>query len=353
MKTSAEWIPGADWRQYESAWLEIVEASPYATAFQYPAWVGSLIDYQMVTGDCGLVAFRDGADLIGLAPVFRRGGGMKVSRVLLLGGDYNDLIATPGSEEQVVAGFAGWLGAAGTGAELADLRSLSTEGVIWNFRHALRAKGWKRTEVVHQPYPAITLPGSFQEYESQLGKGLRRDLKQIPRRLQREHPPFAVRLGTALDIEEFYRLHQMRWVDKGMGGVFATETPRELHRRLSRELGDHLRLWIAEAGGKAIGALYGFANGHSVIEYLSGYDPAFSSQSPVKVLRATAIDHAISEGRRWYDFAKGEEDYKLRWMAEDRMTRRVLLGHGPRAAFVSQALALHPHLKAMRRNLKS
>ncbi len=352
MSITSEWLPGADWRQVEVPWREIVAASPHSTAFQSPAWVGSLIDFQMVTGTCGLLLIRKQTELIGVVPMFRRGGGSKVARVLLLGGDYNDAIAAPGFEADVVEGFAQWLAPKTSGVEFADLRSLSPTGVLYTHREHLHAAGWSQVSTDHQPYPAIALPGTYPEYESTLGKGLRRDLKQIPRRMEREHPPFVVRLGTDQDMPEFFRLHQLRWEEKGMGGVFATEAPRVLHTRLAKELGEDLRLWIAEAAGRAIGALYGFAHGSSVIEYLSGYDPEFASMSPVKVLRAQAIQHAIGEGRQRYDFAKGEEDYKVRWLAEDRMTKRILFGKGPRSRFVMTALGLHPHLKALKRRLK-
>lgn len=352
MSITSAWLPGSDWSSIQEPWLALAAASPFATAFQSPAWIGSLIDYQMVTGECGFVVVKSGVDIVGVVPLFLRRGGGQLSRILLLGGDYCDVIAAPGFEADVVRAFNEWLGANENLTELADLRSLPADGVLFRHRAHLESAGWRQDHMDHQPYPAIALPPTYADYETKLGKGLKRDLKQIPRRLQREHPPFVIRLGTASDMPEFYRLHQLRWVEKGLGGVFATDSPRLLHTRLAAEVGSGLRLWIAEANGNPIGALYGFSHGDSVIEYLSGFDPAYANFSPVKVLRARAIEHAIGEGCKWYDFAKGEEDYKLRWMAGDRMTKRIVFGRGPRARFVATALRIHPHLKALKRRLK-
>jgi CelD/BcsL family acetyltransferase involved in cellulose biosynthesis len=41
---------------------------------------------------------------------------------------------------------------------------------------------------------------------------------------------------------------------------------------------------------------------------------------------AQAIEHAIGDGVREFDFLRGDETYKFAWKAEERETLRLILG---------------------------
>jgi CelD/BcsL family acetyltransferase involved in cellulose biosynthesis len=51
---------------------------------------------------------------------------------------------------------------------------------------------------------------------------------------------------------------------------------------------------------------------------VSGFDPAFSSISPGKLVIAAALERAIEEGATTFDFLGGREPYKYEWNAIDQ-----------------------------------
>jgi CelD/BcsL family acetyltransferase involved in cellulose biosynthesis len=65
-------------------------------------------------------------------------------------------------------------------------------------------------------------------------------------------------------------------------------------------------------------------NGH-ILVYNSGFDYQFSSYSPGWVLLGHLIQHAIQTGSRYFDFMRGDEDYKYRFGAADGFVTRALL----------------------------
>ena len=67
---------------------------------------------------------------------------------------------------------------------------------------------------------------------------------------------------------------------------------------------------------------YGFAHHDTVYYYLSGYDPDLEKISIGNTLVAHAVDEAIRDGAKVFDFLRGAEEYKYAWGAKDRMNRR-------------------------------
>ena|SRR5438105_11909593 len=60
----------------------------------------------------------------------------------------------------------------------------------------------------------------------------------------------------------------------------------------------------------------------SVQLYLSGFDPALARFSLGTLLVGHAIEEAVREGAEEFDFLRGQEDYKYRWGAKDRLVYR-------------------------------
>ena len=75
---------------------------------------------------------------------------------------------------------------------------------------------------------------------------------------------------------------------------------------------------------QVIAVLYAFAGGKSTYYYLSGFDPAFDKLSPGTLIVGHAIEEAIAEGHRWFDFMRGQENYKYAWGALETRTKRVI-----------------------------
>ena len=59
--------------------------------------------------------------------------------------------------------------------------------------------------------------------------------------------------------------------------------------------------------------------------YQSGYDPAWAGKSVGLVLLARTVQDAFAEGLQEFDFLRGDEAYKYRWLPEVRTNARLLL----------------------------
>src|SRR5205807_436927 len=73
--------------------------------------------------------------------------------------------------------------------------------------------------------------------------------------------------------------------------------------------------------------------------YLGGFDPELARRSVGTLLTARAIETAVADGCREFDFLRGREPYKYRWGCIDRPHfRRVAAGRGALAACAVRAL---------------
>jgi CelD/BcsL family acetyltransferase involved in cellulose biosynthesis len=79
---------------------------------------------------------------------------------------------------------------------------------------------------------------------------------------------------------------------------------------------------VLRLDGRAIAALYAFATLDRTWFYLGGFDPRLEKRSPGTVAVGTAIERALSEGHRAFDFLRGAEPYKYWWGATDTCTYR-------------------------------
>ena len=73
-----------------------------------------------------------------------------------------------------------------------------------------------------------------------------------------------------------------------------------------------------EVDGRKAAALFNFEYNGRIWVYNSGLDPdAFGSLSLGVVLTAKAIEHAIENKNKIFDFLRGNETYKYRFGAQD------------------------------------
>jgi CelD/BcsL family acetyltransferase involved in cellulose biosynthesis len=79
---------------------------------------------------------------------------------------------------------------------------------------------------------------------------------------------------------------------------------------------------------RIVAVFYGFAHHDTVSYYLSGYDPELDKHSPGTLIVAHAIEKAVRDGAKTFDFLRGAEDYKYAWGAKDRVNCRRQLTKG-------------------------
>ena len=126
-------------------------------------------------------------------------------------------------------------------------------------------------------------------------------------------------------MDDFLRLHRLRWAAEGGSYGIPPGAPEAFHREVAPLLAARgwLRLYRLFVDGRAIAAVYGIEAGRRFYYYQSGYDPAWSARSPGMVLVGRTVEEAYARGLTDYDFLRGEEPYKLDWAADRRETCAV------------------------------
>ncbi len=186
--------------------------------------------------------------------------------------------------------------------------------------------------------PYIPLPRSFDALMKGLDGRWRHNLNRFSRRIRNDHAVELKRydemdMSLTEAMDAFIKLHQMRWIGKGMPGEFKEASFREFHLDVARRFAekDQLGLYFLTADGIPVSAEYNFEMGRRASSYLSGFDPAFSRYAVGNVTVLMTLDRYIRRGFETYDLLRGNEPYKFQWTSkyeinrEARLVRRGLL----------------------------
>jgi CelD/BcsL family acetyltransferase involved in cellulose biosynthesis len=197
----------------------------------------------------------------------------------------------------------------------------------------LESQGWSTLlagQVVRtESSPVISGRRTFEQLLASRSANFRQQVRRRERKLRREHG-LRLRLcdGPARlqeDLDLLFDLHARRW-DPEESTAF-DERRAAFHREfaaLALERG-WLRLWVAEADGRPVAALYGWRFGDSECFYQSGRDPAWAREAVGFVLLAHAVGAALDDGVAEYRLLRGAEAYKRRFADHDPGLETVIV----------------------------
>ncbi|HEY8564637.1 MAG TPA: GNAT family N-acetyltransferase [Beijerinckiaceae bacterium] len=314
-------------RALAPAWRELLARCPAGTPFQSPDWLIPWFE-TFAPGDLATVAVSRDGGLVALAPLYRETGPLG-RRLLPLGislSDYLDVLIDPGAPRAGEA-LVDALAALGL-----DWDSLSLEELRPEAAGLTLPAGSMRDDgaAAQSACPVLPLRGTLAET---LPARKLRKLRMARNRADRRGD--AVIEAVAIDgagafLDELFRLHALRWRERGEPGVLADEKVQRFHRRaLPGLIGAGLaRALVARFGNEVGGAYYGFADHDRAYAYLGGFDPAFAYESPGTLLVGHAIEDAVSAGCTEFHFLRGQEAYKYEWGAVDRWNQRWTLRPG-------------------------
>jgi CelD/BcsL family acetyltransferase involved in cellulose biosynthesis len=314
-------------------WEELLSRSTNDEPTMSPTW---LLPWWRIFGKDGgrelaAIAFFDRARLVGLAPLvlrpWRLAPGVTVRRLELLGtgedekdeicSDYLGLLVERGLEAAVTGTFVDALGLVGRWDELvlATMRGDSPVGVL--LAEVLRERGFMVSLDVVGASFHVPLPQTWDEYLNALPASRR----AMVRRSIRAYEAWAGR--AELDVvteagglerakEDLVRLHRARWAQ--VGGAFVSPRFRAFHDAVMPELFARgaLELAFLRAHGRPVAAIYNLLWRDKVRFYQSGRAVDVPGDArPGIVLHARAIERAIAQGYREYDFLPSLARYKV------------------------------------------
>jgi CelD/BcsL family acetyltransferase involved in cellulose biosynthesis len=314
-------------------WTALLRRSAVDVPFLTPAY-GRAWWRHLGSGDLFLVTVRDGAELVGLVPLFLSHppdgptlqwvGCVEVS-------DYLDAVIAAGQEMGVWEVVLDALtGPSAPRWEQMDLCNIPASSPTLEVLPALaRERGWAVETEVQEVCPVVPLPSTWEEYLASLD---RKDRHELRRKLRRAEALEGLRwyiVGPEHDlegeIEDFLTLMARSTRAKA---EFLTPPMRAFFQELMRAAFAEgwLQLAFLEWDGRKLAAYLNFVYRNRVLVYNSGLDwQADPGLGAGIVLSAFLIRHAIAEGREAYDFLRGSEDYKYRLGGKDVPVYRVVV----------------------------
>jgi CelD/BcsL family acetyltransferase involved in cellulose biosynthesis len=243
--------------------------------------------------------------------------------------DYLEPLSRPEYEQEVAQTLLNYLDTGLRGWDMADLQQLRPDTPLLE---CVRADARRSASPLPmEPCPYLTLPSTWEHLTARLGKKMRSNLGYYERLLQKT---FADTYGVLADgdsleagMTALFDLHQQRWNARWLPGVLGSKRVQAFHREVAARFlaQGWLRLHLLYADGGWQAVLYCFAYGGRTCYYLGGFAPALARYSLGTLLTGRAIRQAIAEQHTEFDFLRGSEPYKYRWLPEQRTNQRLLL----------------------------
>lgn len=307
----------------EPLWADLWRRDTIATPFQAPQWV--LPWYRHFgSGEVLAIAAGDDERLDVLAPclILRDDDDPDESLGMLAGSgntDYLDVLATSAAAVTTVL-----------------QRLAAANCAMWDFQQlrecslllsAPAPPGCNDAVEPQDTCVVLSIDGAGDELQNLVSTHFRKKLRYYRRSLERAgrvrvDTPAGETLDTFMDA--LFDLHAAHWKQRGLPGMLADSVDQAFHRDVARGMLDAgiLRMYAVLLDDRAIAVFYGFAHHDTVYYYLSGYDPSLDHLSPGTIIVAHAIEQAVRDGARTFDFLRGAEDYKYAWGGKDRVNRR-------------------------------
>jgi CelD/BcsL family acetyltransferase involved in cellulose biosynthesis len=331
-------------------WASLLGRSVANEPMLSPAW---LTTWWAVYGEgtgrqLRALLFYEEGRLVGLAPLARRTYHYRLRlpfrRLEPLGADvdeqdgvcsdYLNVIAEKGAERRVCASLAEALRADELGPwDEFVLPAMDGEGPMPGLlTEAFRDAGFLAECAPAGASPNIPLPATWDEYLTSLPKKKRHNIRYALREFDAFAEGEAV-LHFACTPEELNEarrvlitLHGDRWAGTGQQGVF--EKPRFLafHNLVQPLLlrQDALQLLWLSVRGEPLAAMYNIVWDNKVYFYQCGRKFNLPPKiSPGTTIIARAMQKAIAEGRREFDFLAGVSQYKMQFAQAARPLVRV------------------------------
>jgi CelD/BcsL family acetyltransferase involved in cellulose biosynthesis len=101
-----------------------------------------------------------------------------------------------------------------------------------------------------------------------------------------------------------------------------------------------LHLYLLDLDGRPVAAEFQVCCGQGIYAYQSGIEPDALPHQPGRLITLATLQAAIADGRRTFDFLRGDEPYKAHWRARPRPADSLFLVPNSRAARLEHQLWL-------------
>jgi CelD/BcsL family acetyltransferase involved in cellulose biosynthesis len=282
----------------------------WASPFVLPSWMKVWWQHFGSGFEMYLAAVRNGSGVIGVAPLKVQG-----DTASFLGSenvcDYADLVSAPGLDTDFFASIIDSLKR--HGVKRLDLGLLRPDSLVVTRFAAFAAAGGASVSTVPEDVSAeMDLPGTFDAYLEMLNTKQRHEVRRKIRRLEEAgKTDYQLVNGDAGALDSFMGLFALA---RGEKANFMTPEMEAFFRDLAAEMSGAglLRLGKLDFDGKPVAMIMAFDYNDSVYLYNSGFDPQYDSLSVGLLSKVFCIRESIRQGKKRFEFLKGNEIYKQR-----------------------------------------
>ena len=320
-------------------WNNLLDQSetdvPFLRHEYLSSWWSTLGGGEWQAGELWIGVGRDSqGELYGLAPLFLTQTREGKKGLMFLGSieisDYLDLIVPSGKVEAFAEGLIAALEVKGPEDwQVLDLYNIPEDSPsLTALEGSTERRGWDIQRERLQPCPVIVLEGTWEDYLAKLAKKQRHELRRKMRRSAQY--PGGVEwkiIRPEEDIEAAMDAFMKLMASDPRKLDFLTPKMCSQFQRSIRAAHENgwLHLSFLEVGGKQAAAYLSFDYGGRIWLYNSGINPDYQSLSPGLVLLGHLIQWAINQGRREFNFLRGDEAYKYRMGGVDRYITRLTI----------------------------
>jgi CelD/BcsL family acetyltransferase involved in cellulose biosynthesis len=329
---NVELIENADrFAAMQAEWNELLASSAAESPFLTWEWLNAWWTHLGAGRRLAIVAVRDGARLVALAPLCASRGRMpllwhyELMGTGFAGSDYLDAIVRQGCEAEVLAALARFLQEQDVALRLVRLPQQSA---LSKLAGRLGETGWSVRTAVDGFCPFIRLSGhSWDSFLSTIGPAQRATTRRRLRSLDRS---FTMRFTRITDdamrqysLARLFEFHRARFGSKGT--AFHSDALRAFHLDATGRLqkAGILRLFTLHLNDDLVGVMYGISFEDRFYFYQHGYDPRFQSHGIGRAVLDLSIRAAIEEGLAEFDLLYGGEAYKSAWTNDRRPLARL------------------------------
>ncbi|OGO19614.1 MAG: hypothetical protein A2144_07715 [Chloroflexi bacterium RBG_16_50_9] len=295
----------------EEKWWELLTGSVNNHIFLTPQWQTA---WWQVFGNGHtlflLVVHKD-SELMAIAPMM-----LQNERLSFIGSsdvcDYMDFIVRQGQEDSVFTRLLDYLEAVAW--KTINLECLlPSSPVLTHLAPLAKQRGYHVQITQMDTSPRVSLPPSWEEYLALLKAKDRHELRRKLRRLERAKATssYAITKKDKLphEMESFFELFKMSDFEKTR---FMTDQKRAFFETMVSSLAEegYVRLSFLEVGGVRASSSLCFDYGNEVYLYNSAYDPTYAPLSVSLLLKVFCLREAIAQGKKCFDFLRGNESYK-------------------------------------------
>ena len=279
--------------------------------FVLPEWLKVWWQELGTGAELYLRAVRQGETVIGIAPLMIDGktasfvGSVDVC-------DYLDFVVASGREGDFFNVLLADLQQ--RGINRLDLRALRPDSIALSVLVNIAQN--RGCEVLCQPEDVsleVGLPSTWEGYLAVLDKKQRHEVRRKLRRLSEAGQinyrlvKDSVSIHGSLGV--FFNMFTESRQDKA---AFLTAQMESFFKSMVGSMTEAgiLRLGILELDGLPVAMIIFFDYNNSIYLYNSGYDPRYNSLSAGLLCKVLCIKESIEEGKKVFDFLKGDEAYK-------------------------------------------